>query len=171
MISPSSPFARRIVKYFFIFLLLALLFKIVFGVYNFANLFAFFKPHSGIFVTQQELLDAFLERQNETDATVGVAPVIPKILHQVYHNWTDPESTTLNLPDDWEAARQSCIDLNPDWEYKLWTAKASRDFIEDEFPWFLASYDRYEYPIQRVDVIRYFALRHFGGIYIDRVVN
>ncbi|KAI1361330.1 nucleotide-diphospho-sugar transferase [Xylaria arbuscula] len=157
----SSLPTRRIVKYILIFLTLILIIHIILSIYNFANLFAFFRPHSGIQITQQEILDAFISNENRT------VSAIPKILHQVFHNWTNPESTSLDLPSDWEAARQSCITLNPDWEYKLWTAKASRAFIEDEFPWFLHSYDSYDYPIQRVDVIRYFALRHFGGIYID----
>lgn len=166
---PKAPPTRRIIQSLFGFLVLALLLNTLVGIYNFANLFAFFRPHSGVFVTQQQILDAYTTHEHKTgaDGVIGAEPVIPKILHQVFHNWSDPESTALNLPADWEAARQSCVTLNPDWEHKLWTAKASRDFIAAEFPWFLDSYDSYRYPIQRVDVIRYFALRHFGGIYID----
>ncbi|KAI0406083.1 nucleotide-diphospho-sugar transferase [Xylaria palmicola] len=163
----SWPTARRVIKFLIVFLVFILLFNILLGIYNFANLFAFFRPHSGVSITQQEILDAFTSNRTGAGTAITARPVIPRILHQVFHNWTDPESTALDLPGDWEAARQSCIALHPDWEYRLWTAKASRDFIEDEFPWFLDSYDGYRYPIQRVDVIRYFALRHFGGIYID----
>lgn len=43
----------------------------------------------------------------------------------------------------------------------------AREFIEKEYPWFLQTYDGYDHPIMRADVIRYFALRKFGGIYID----
>lgn len=50
---------------------------------------------------------------------------------------------------------------------QLWTTESSRLFIEDEFPWFLNTYDGYKFPIQRVDVVRYFAIRKYGGIYID----
>ncbi len=53
----------------------------------------------------------------------------------------------------------------PPWQ--LWTEKASRDFIELEYPWFLKTYDRYSFPVQRVDAVRYFLLLHYGGIYID----
>lgn len=35
------------------------------------------------------------------------------------------------------------------------------------YPWFLETFDGYEFPIQRADAIRYFVLAHFGGIYID----
>lgn len=43
----------------------------------------------------------------------------------------------------------------------------SRTFLEDEFPWFVSTYDGYKFPIQRVDVMRYFLIRHYGGIYLD----
>lgn len=43
----------------------------------------------------------------------------------------------------------------------------SRDFIATEYPWFLSTYDSYSFPIQRVDTVRYFILRHYGGIYMD----
>jgi hypothetical protein len=50
---------------------------------------------------------------------------------------------------------------------QLWTEKASREFIEKEYPWFLQTYDVYRYPVQRVDAVRYFLLLHYGGIYLD----
>lgn len=49
----------------------------------------------------------------------------------------------------------------------LWTDAGSRDFIAEKYPWFLDTFDGYKYNIQRADVIRYFVLHHYGGIYID----
>ncbi|KAF1838987.1 hypothetical protein BDW02DRAFT_564318 [Decorospora gaudefroyi] len=85
--------------------------------------------------------------------------LIPKIIHQTYINDS--------IPKHWQAPQQSCIDLHPGYEYKLWTDKKSREFIAAEYPWFLETFDGYPYPIQRADAIRYFVLHHFGGIYID----
>ncbi|KAK3202413.1 hypothetical protein GRF29_161g1125721 [Pseudopithomyces chartarum] len=85
--------------------------------------------------------------------------LIPKIIHQTYIN----ES----IPAHWKGPQQSCIEKHPDYEYKLWTDKKSREFIAAEYPWFLETFDGYPYPIQRADAIRYFVLHHFGGIYID----
>lgn len=85
--------------------------------------------------------------------------IIPKIIHQTYVN----ES----IPFHWKEAQQSCLDLHEDYEYKLWTDKLSREFIAAEYPWFLETFDNYQFPIQRADAIRYFVLAHFGGIYID----
>lgn len=87
------------------------------------------------------------------------ARVIPKIIHQTYIN----ES----IPAVWQEAQQSCIDLHEDYEYILWTDAKSREFIAEEYPWFLETFDGYTYPIQRADAIRYFVLAHFGGVYID----
>ncbi|KAL1614921.1 CSG1/SUR1-like protein [Diplodia seriata] len=84
---------------------------------------------------------------------------IPKIIHQTYANRT--------IPDHWKKAQQSCLDLHPDYEYKFWTDESANDFIAAEYPWFKPTWDSYPHAIQRADAIRYFALVHYGGIYID----
>ncbi|KAL4936849.1 hypothetical protein BDV06DRAFT_84767 [Aspergillus oleicola] len=85
--------------------------------------------------------------------------IIPKIIHQTYKN--------NSIPEVWQEAQQSCIDLHPDYDYILWTNEKSRDFIAAEYPWFLDTFDNYKYPIQRADSIRYFVLAYYGGTYID----
>lgn len=52
-------------------------------------------------------------------------------------------------------------------EYMLWTDAGSREFIAENYPWFLDTFDAYPYPIQRADAIRYFVLYHYGGVYLD----
>jgi len=94
-----------------------------------------------------------------SDLIENRAQLIPKIIHQTYIN----DSISLQ----WKAGQQSCIDLHPDYEYKLWTDAKSRAFIAAEYPWFLSNFDSYPFPIQRADVIRYFVLSYYGGIYID----
>lgn len=51
--------------------------------------------------------------------------LIPKIIHQTYKN--------NSIPTVWKEAQQSCLDLHPDYEYKMWTDKKSREFIADEY--------------------------------------
>ncbi|TVY85199.1 Mannosyl phosphorylinositol ceramide synthase CSH1 [Lachnellula suecica] len=85
--------------------------------------------------------------------------LIPKILHQTYIN--------SSIPAKWKPGQQSCIDLHEDYEYKLWTDASSREFIAAEYPWFLATFDSYPFPIQRADAIRYFVLHFYGGVYLD----
>jgi mannosyltransferase OCH1-like enzyme len=85
--------------------------------------------------------------------------MIPKIIHQT---WKDD-----NIPEHWEISPKMWKKYHPDWEYILWTDKMIRDYIKIGYPEFLDLYDKYKYNIQRVDMIRYFILKDFGGIYSD----
>lgn len=87
------------------------------------------------------------------------ASLIPKIIHQTYK--------TNAIPAKWQRGQQACVDLHPDYQYILWTDHSARQFIQSHYSWFLPVWDRYPYPIERADAIRYFVLDHYGGIYID----
>ncbi|GAA5969100.1 hypothetical protein JCM11641_007469 [Rhodosporidiobolus odoratus] len=100
-----------------------------------------------------------VEEASQLPAGSTPQPRIPKLIHATWK--TDV------LPERWEKVRQGCIDLHPDYEFKLWSDAASRAFIAEHYPWFLSTFDGYVYPIQRADVIRYFVLHHFGGVYMD----
>ncbi|KAH8658072.1 putative mannosyl phosphorylinositol ceramide synthase CSH1 [Xylariales sp. PMI_506] len=125
----------------------------------FANLLGVFRDHTGLTITQEAVLAANQSNYEQHK------PAIPKILHQIFHNWHDPGNNT--IPTVWNETRIPCMQMNPGWEFKLWYEKESREFIEKEYPWFLSTYDGYKFPVQRIDTLRYFLLRHYGGIYID----
>ncbi|KAK7743341.1 hypothetical protein SLS62_010664 [Diatrype stigma] len=147
-----------------VILLVVVLVALVFSfsrIVAFAHLFGLFGAHAGTRISQLEIA---LEH-NGTTAPDPRPPVVPKIIHQIFHNWKDPQDKT--LPEHWAAARETCVRLNPDWDIKLWGVEDSRTFIEDEYPWFLDTYDSYQFPIQRIDVLRYFLLRQYGGVYLD----
>jgi len=74
---------------------------------------------------------------------------------------------TGNVPDHWKTSPESFQKLMPDWDYTLMTDSDNRQFVADHFPDFLETYDRFEYPIQRADAIRYCWLYVHGGIYCD----
>lgn len=104
--------------------------------------------------------DALLDVElNPSDGVLDKPAIIPKIIHQTYK--------TNQIPEIWKPGQQACVDLHPDYQYILWTDEMSREFIAEEYPWFLETWDAYPYPIQRADAIRYFALVHYGGVYID----
>ncbi len=84
---------------------------------------------------------------------------IPKIIHQTWK--------TIEIPIQWKEFQESWQRLHPDWRYILWTDADNRCFIQKNYPEFLDIYDTYSYDIQRADAVRYFILRHFGGIYAD----
>jgi mannosyltransferase OCH1-like enzyme len=108
--------------------------------------------------------DSFADQLTDLDLNppqgVPAKPqLIPKIIHQTYKD--------TNIPKKWIEAQRKCISLHPDYQYILWTDEMARDFISEQYPWFLQTFDGYKYNIERADVIRYFALIHYGGVYID----
>lgn len=84
---------------------------------------------------------------------------IPRIIHQTWKEKT--------LPPKWQAVRDECARMHPDYDYMLWTDADSRQFLVENYSWFVPIFDAYPYPIQRADAIRYFILHKFGGIYMD----
>ncbi|CCJ30802.1 unnamed protein product [Pneumocystis jirovecii] len=93
------------------------------------------------------------------DYKINMKEVIPRIIHQTWKNET--------IPEKWSDAYDHCKKLHPNYEHILWTDEKARNFIAQEYPWFLQQYDKYPYTIQRVDSLRYFILVRYGGIYID----
>ncbi|KAL2067502.1 hypothetical protein VTL71DRAFT_1927 [Oculimacula yallundae] len=150
-------------RYHLLLPLILLTALIVLGFHIVAFIHLFFE-HSGIAITQDEILSAFFKDQDVSEGKRRKS-YVPKIVHQVFHNWKDPGNET--LPDDWRAVSKTCKEKNKGWKYMLWTESTSRKFIEDEYPWMLSTYDGYPYPVQRVDAVRYFLLFHYGGIYLD----
>jgi mannosyltransferase OCH1-like enzyme len=84
---------------------------------------------------------------------------IPKIIHQTWK--------TKDIPEKWKKSQEEWQRLHPDWLYILWTDKDIRNHIKNNHPDFLELHDNYEYPIQRADMIRYFILYDYGGLYSD----
>lgn len=84
---------------------------------------------------------------------------IPRIIHQTYK--------TVDLPERWRGTPAAWKRLHPDWEYMFWTDEKNRELIRRVDPEFLPHYDNYKYPIQRADAVRYYILKHYGGIYVD----
>lgn len=90
------------------FLLICLAFRIAF----FTHLFS---DHAGIALTQEEVAQA----HHAVTGDVKRPPTIPRIIHQIYHNWTDPSNE--DLPSDWKETRKSCLDFNENWEHRVST--------------------------------------------------
>jgi mannosyltransferase OCH1-like enzyme len=84
---------------------------------------------------------------------------IPKIIMQTWK--------THSVPEKWKRSPESIRRWMGDWKYVLMNDKDNRAFVAKHFPDFLPYYDRFEYPIQRADAIRYCWLSIHGGIYMD----
>lgn len=84
---------------------------------------------------------------------------IPKTLFQTWK--------TKELPFPFSYWASTFKDVNPNFGYTLWDDDDNRRFIEDQYPWFLPTYDAFPAEIYRADAVRYFHLYHFGGAYAD----
>jgi mannosyltransferase OCH1-like enzyme len=86
---------------------------------------------------------------------------IPKLIHQTWK--------TSEVPKHWQASVEGwgyfVNDLG--WHYVLWTDEMNREFVQTHYGWFLPQFDSYKRGIQRADVVRYFILHFYGGIYCD----
>ncbi|KAJ4127776.1 CSG1/SUR1-like protein [Fusarium equiseti] len=97
---------------------------------------------------------------NDTSTpTLPEQQTIPRIFHQTSANET--------VRPAWKDLVQSCKATYSDFEYMHWTDAKARDFIAEEYPWFIDTWDNFPFNIQRADAIRYFVLHHYGGIYLD----
>ena len=118
------------------------------------------RRHSSSFLISPEadgfdLSFASYDRRQDT-AGDGHTDLVPPVLHHIVLG---------NRPSSqkWRDARQSCLDLHPGWEAHSWDDEKARKFVADKFPDFLATWDGYRYPIQRVDALRYLVLWEYGG--------
>lgn len=95
--------------------------------------------------------------------------LIPRIIHFIYFaDLYHRHDGTPSLPASSRShAPELCRKFNPDFDIRVWNETEAHSFIEAKYPWFIATYEAYRYPIQRVDALKYFALYHFGGVYMD----
>ncbi|WP_421855927.1 glycosyltransferase [Oricola sp.] len=84
--------------------------------------------------------------------------MIPRIIHQTWHSpvYTGGHGS----PESWR-------EMNPGWEYRLWTDDDLDAFVADAFPNYLDLFRSYPNVVQRTDMARYMLLHRFGGVYAD----
>jgi len=91
---------------------------------------------------------------------------IPRIVHQV---WFDMGNGPSPPAAKYAASQRSLARFAPRtrWRYMRWDETSSRRLLERVYSWFIPVWDAYRSIIFRVDAIRYFALHHYGGVYLD----
>ena len=85
---------------------------------------------------------------------------IPKIIHQTYKSFDTIPAHWSHVPDSWKKH-------HPEWEYKFWSDKDIYDFIDNNYSSYAEFFRALPHHIQRVDMVRYFILYHYGGLYSD----
>ena len=76
---------------------------------------------------------------------------IPKIIHQI---WLGPLDPPLEAMESWK-------NLQPVWEYILWTEKNLPELKNQD------AFDKSERYAQKADILRYEILFHHGGFFVD----
>jgi mannosyltransferase OCH1-like enzyme len=71
------------------------------------------------------------------------------------------------IPEKFIHRIEKCKSINKDFEIKIWSGYDCRKLLSDSYPEYLKLYDSLQKPIMRCDMIRYFILYHYGGIYMD----
>jgi mannosyltransferase OCH1-like enzyme len=92
---------------------------------------------------------------------------IPKIIHQVWINDTFLGNTKKDVPEKWLKSIELWKEKHPDWTHILWTDDIVLTYLKKLHPYIIDHYKNYEYLIQRADMIRYFILYDYGGVYCD----
>lgn len=89
--------------------------------------------------------------------------MIPKIIHQTW--------ITNKLPDILDNIYNYNININNDFEYKLWTDDNTginiEDFIKINYPDLYKIYSKIQLGVQKSDLARIAIMHYYGGIYID----
>jgi len=89
---------------------------------------------------------------------------IPKIIHQV---WFQVGNGSAVPPKEYDTMRKSWRDLHPDWTFMEWDLPKARELLIQHYPRYLEMFDNYKRTIHKIDAIRFFALHHWGGFYVD----
>lgn len=106
--------------------------------------------------TQQILADEHPLRLSE----------IPKIIHQVWFNFSDSSSGAA-VPQHLQQRQATWHAAHPTWKHLIWTDDDANRLLTERYPDSIDLFKTYKQPIERVDAIRYFILHAFGGIYVD----
>lgn len=90
-----------------------------------------------------------------------------KIIHQIWFGTIPNKKVAKKAFDSLRKYRDSWLIQNPSWTYVCWDLKRCKDLVKMFYPQHKEMYDKYPYQIQRCDVVRYFILHRYGGLYAD----
>ncbi len=86
--------------------------------------------------------------------------MIPKIIHQTYIS----EGA---LPPLFRECQTQVKRLHSDWKYIFHSDEDILSFIDTKYPEYKAAFDSLPRKIMKIDMIRYFWMYEYGGMYID----
>lgn len=90
-----------------------------------------------------------------------------RIIHQVWFGTIPNNKEAKKTYEKFKIYRDSWKIKNPTWFHMEWSKKLSDEIVKTYFPEHYDMYRQYPYEIQRCDLVRYFCLYRYGGIYAD----
>jgi mannosyltransferase OCH1-like enzyme len=90
-----------------------------------------------------------------------------RIIHQVWFGTIPNKGLAKKTYNNFKIYRDSWKIKNPTWCHMEWNKELSDKLTKTFFPEHYDMYKKYKYEIQRCDLVRYFCLYRYGGIYTD----
>lgn len=90
-----------------------------------------------------------------------------KIIHQVWFGTIPNKRAAKETYKKFKIYRDSWKNKNPEWFHMEWSKEMSDKIVRIFFPKYYDMYKEYPYEIQRCDLVRYFILYRYGGLYVD----
>lgn len=90
-----------------------------------------------------------------------------KIIHQIWFGIIPNKTEAAKALKSLQKYHNSWKNKNPTWLHVIWNFDQCRSLVKKHYPQHLELYDGYKYHIQRCDVVRYFMLHRYGGLYAD----
>ena len=84
---------------------------------------------------------------------------IPRVLHQTWK--------THEPPAELQGYIESWRHHNPHLEHMMWNDTEGMALIRNHYPWFYKHIGAFKTGVEKADIMRYFILYHYGGIYAD----
>lgn len=90
-----------------------------------------------------------------------------KIIHQIWFGTIPNKIVAKKTYKNFKLYRDSWKNKNPNWYHIEWSKQLCFDLVSKCYPEHLNMYKNYSYVIQRCDIVRYFILHRYGGLYAD----
>lgn len=90
-----------------------------------------------------------------------------KIIHQIWFGTIPNKKAASKALHGLRKYRDSWLVKNPTWTYICWNLERCSELVKYHYKQHKEMYDKYPYQIQKCDVVRYFILHRYGGLYAD----
>jgi hypothetical protein len=88
-------------------------------------------------------------------------------LHYIWIDFKNEMNPKPDIPQKFVDKMNNCKRVNPGFEVLVWNGPLCRQLLVEKYPDHVDLYDSLPYPIMKCDMIRFFILHQYGGLYMD----